>query len=102
MDTAQTLRTGPTVLGAEPHGPTEPATWRRLTIFFHAPFDRVYALTSLGAMGIFLAGWATVTPVRIAGAIVAAVALPWAYRLLVRELKTPQEDRGVSLIEDSR
>jgi hypothetical protein len=82
-------------LDADPHSPPGPTPRLRVTIIFHAPFDRVYALTSLGAMGIVLIGWATVIHVQLAGAVIAAVTLPWAARIAIGELTTPRGERHV-------
>jgi hypothetical protein len=82
-----------------PLTPTETEDQTRVTVTWWAPFDRVVALTALGLCSGVLLVCATVLPAQIIGALIAAVALPKAGVILMRELKTPRLERGIDVIE---
>ena len=82
---------------AAPGGTSEDQT--RVTVTWWAPFDRVVALTALGVCGLVPTVAATVLPVQLISGLIAAIALPKAAVILVRELKTPRTERGTDVTE---
>lgn len=105
MITTGTERTGrrhtPVGVTHRPVGPDDPRLPRmRVTIFWWAPFDRPIVLTALTTASAMLAVWATPTPVRIIGAVIAVASFLVARRVWRREWRTAPADRGCDVTVD--